>query len=93
MWPCRAEKDVTDAKRKFLTFIEEIALLVNSELLKPDVAYYMFGYYAVKAHRGSNFHFDVNYSPAYWGLFMSFAERAERYLASPGATSAPELSL
>src|ERR1043166_6047674 len=36
------------AKRDFLGFFEEVALLVNSGLIRPQVAHYMFGYYALK---------------------------------------------
>lgn len=39
--------DMADKKRKFLTFLEEMALLVQSEQIDKSVAYYMFGYYAI----------------------------------------------
>jgi hypothetical protein len=53
----------------------------------------MFGYYAKCAHRGENFRFGIAYKPEYWNLFMSFAEEAEEYLASPQASDSKFLRL
>jgi hypothetical protein len=79
--PVELRKDALwDSKRKFLTFFEELALLVNSGHVDKHVAYYMFGYYAICAHRGINFQHGIQYDKKYWGLFMSFAEDAEHYL-------------
>ena len=65
-----------------MTFCEEVALLINSGLLAAETAYYMFGYYAVRAHNGSNFRSDLAYTPEHWALFMKFAADAERFSAS-----------
>src|SRR2546423_15449630 len=35
-------------KRDFLGLVEEVALVVNSGLIKLEVAHYMFGYYAIR---------------------------------------------
>jgi hypothetical protein len=70
-------------KRKFLTFVEEIVLLINSGYINKETAMYMFGYYAAVAHRGENFRCGLAYSPEAWGLFMRFAEEAEDYLMTP----------
>src|ERR1700756_3544082 len=43
---------MADKKRKFLTFLEEIALLVRADQIEAEVAYYMFGYYTVTALTG-----------------------------------------
>ncbi len=65
-----------------MTFCEEVALLINSDLLSADTAYYMFGYYAVRAHKGSNFRAGLAYKTEHWALFMRFAANAERFSAS-----------
>jgi len=45
------EEDIGDAKSgdiwNFIDFLEEIALLVNSKLMSKNLAYDMFGYYAI----------------------------------------------
>lgn len=70
-----ASPGMADKKRKLLTFLEEIALLVQSDQIKEDVAFYMFGYYARCAVEGKNFSEHIDMSPAHWGLLFSFVER------------------
>jgi hypothetical protein len=62
-------------KRDFLGFFEEVALMVNSGLMKPSVAHYMFGYYAIKCWQSDNFWNGVNRNSPYWWLFRDFAQR------------------
>jgi hypothetical protein len=38
-----ANLEIWDAKRKLLVFFEELQLLINSEKINRDVAYYLFG--------------------------------------------------
>ena len=87
------DPQIIESKRKFLTFFEEMILLRNSGYISSDIALYMFGYYAKCAHRGENFRFGIAYKPEYWNLFMSFAEEAEHYLASPKAKDSKLLRL
>ena len=82
-----------EPKRKFLTFFEELILLINSGYVAKETALYMFGYYATRAHRGENFRVGIDYRPEYWNLFMAFAEEAEQYLASPTAKNVTALRL
>src|SRR5258708_5691044 len=42
-------------KLHFLGFFEQVALLLNSNLIRVDVAHYMFGYYAVQAEKSKHF--------------------------------------
>lgn len=42
-------------KRDYLGLLEEVALLMNSRLIRPDVAHYMFGYYVTRCFRSVNF--------------------------------------
>jgi len=69
-------------KRDFLGFFEEIALMVNSGLIKIDVAYYMFGYYAIKCWNSDNFWKDINRKSQYWILFKKFVEKMNEKEAS-----------
>lgn len=87
------KKDFWDKKRKFLTFIEEIALLVKSKQIDEKVALYMFGYYAVCAKHGANFLHGINVSRAYWALFYDFSEKAEQFMNDNPAGPPDDLSL
>jgi hypothetical protein len=77
--PKLAEPEMWDLNRKFLTFIEEISLLVESELLDGDVAYYMFGYYATCARDGVHFNVGINAEEEHWRLFHHFCRNAEAF--------------
>lgn len=79
--PALCDPPMWDKKRKLLTFFEEIALLVRAKQISPNVAYYMFGYYATRARDGVNFKVGIDPSPAHWGLFYWFAQEADKYLA------------
>jgi hypothetical protein len=73
------DEPMWDKKRKFLTFIEEISLLTSSDLIKPSIAYYMFGYYAVSAKNGENFMVGINADRIHWQVFYEFCEKAEEF--------------
>lgn len=62
-------------KRDLLGFFEEVALLVNSGLMRPKVAHYMFGYYAIRCWESRHFWQDINRDSPYWALFRDFAGR------------------
>lgn len=62
-------------KRDFLGFFEEVALMLNSKLIRPAVAHYMFGYYAIRCAESDNFWSDVNRDTPYWALFNDFVAR------------------
>jgi hypothetical protein len=85
-------EEMWDKKRKFLTFIEEMALLVESKQIDKDVACYMFGYYARCAKEGENFSHGINMSKEYWGLFYIFCEYANEY-SEKHTNGPPSLSL
>lgn len=73
------DQEMWDKKRKLLTFFEEIALLVRSEQIRGEVAFYMFGYYARCARDGKNFCVGIDLAAEHWGLFFWFAKQAEDY--------------
>jgi hypothetical protein len=66
---------VYDRKLAFLGFYEEISLLLNSNLMRREVAHYMFGYYAIRCWDSSNFWSDLNRDSPYWAAFADFAKR------------------
>ena len=59
-------------KRDFLGFFEEIAIMMNSGLIRKEVAHYMFGYYAIRCWESDNFWSGVNRGSIYWKLFEDF---------------------
>lgn len=61
-------------KQDFLGFYEDIALLVNSGLLKRPVAHYMFAYYAIRCWESKYFWQNMNRDSVYWSLFRKFVE-------------------
>jgi hypothetical protein len=81
--PQLADPAMWDKKRKFLTFIEEIALLVKSGYINPRAAYYMFGYYAQCAHEGRHFRVGIAMTAEHWALFFRFVENSKRFDRNP----------
>jgi hypothetical protein len=60
-------------KYHFLSFFETVALMVNTGLLKKELAHYMFSYYAIRCYESKNFWNDIKKDSLYWTLFCSFA--------------------
>ncbi len=61
------------AKRNFVGFLEEIALLVNSKFIRREVAHYMFGYYVLKTDECAPLWEGLEKDSQYWQLFNGFA--------------------
>ena len=61
-------------KRNFVGFLEEVALMVNSNLIRREVAHYMFGYYVLLTAKSEHFWENLDRSSRYWTLFRAFAE-------------------
>lgn len=78
--PRLAEENMWDKKRKLLVFFEEIALLVRSNQIDQNVAFYMFGYYSLCARHGSNFIHGIDPSREHWFLFYEFSDDAQFFL-------------
>ena len=60
-------------KRDFIGLLEEVALQVNSGLIRPELAHYMFGFYTVKCLESKDFWANVTLDDVYWNLFNDFA--------------------
>jgi hypothetical protein len=64
-----------EEKRDYLGLFEEVALVLNSRLITPEVAHYMFGYYALRCWESDGFWTGVNRESHYWSLFADFVGR------------------
>jgi len=60
-------------KRNFVGFLEEVALMVNSGLIRKEVAHYMFGYYVLLCDGSTDFWNGLDRESPYWSLFRRFA--------------------
>lgn len=69
-------------KRDFLGLFEEIAIMEKSGLIKSEVAYYMFGYYAIRCWDSKNFWSSVNKGSLYWKVFSEFVSDAKKFEAN-----------
>ena len=61
-------------RRNFVGFLEEVAVMVNSGLIKMEVAHYMFGYYVILTDRCSPFWEGLDRESQYWSVFRRFAQ-------------------
>jgi hypothetical protein len=68
-------------KEEFVGFFEEIALMVDSRLLKKKIAYYMFGYYTILCDESEDFWHDLEKSEHFWSLFRRFTSEMKRIRA------------
>lgn len=59
-------------RRNFVGFLEEVALMVNSGLIRKEVAHYMFGYYVLLTDRCDNFWDGLDRESQYWSVFRQF---------------------
>ncbi|MFI5387635.1 MAG: hypothetical protein ACHQ50_16120 [Fimbriimonadales bacterium] len=75
-------------RRNFVGFLEEIALMVNSRLIRLEVAQYMFGYYVLLVARCDSFWEGLDRGDIYWTLFNHFAEEMARMEKMPGSQKA-----
>jgi hypothetical protein len=74
-------------KRDLLGLFEELALMMNSGLIRREVVHYMFGSYALWIRNSKNFWFrppdykgvyPLSYDDPYWSLFRDFVEQMEK---------------
>jgi len=61
-------------KFRFLRFYETIAIYLKTGLIQKDIAFYMFGYYAIQCRNSINFWNNINIDSPYWHLFNEFSE-------------------
>lgn len=70
--PTLANESIQE-KRNFIGFLEEVALMVNSKLIRREVAHYMFGYYVLLAAKSQHFWSGLDKESPYWTVFREFA--------------------
>ncbi|HSS42222.1 MAG TPA: MoaD/ThiS family protein [Solirubrobacterales bacterium] len=64
-------------KRDYLGLFEEVGLAMEKGLIEPEIAHYMFGYYALHCVGCDAFWIDVGRWNPYWDRFYEFCERME----------------
>ncbi|MER3496525.1 MAG: hypothetical protein C4320_06970, partial [Armatimonadota bacterium] len=72
-----AEESVQD-RRNLAGFLEEVALMVNSGLLRYEVAQAMFGYYVQLVGSSEPFWQGLDRNAETWAIFRAFEARLRR---------------
>ncbi len=62
-------------KRDLLGLLEEVALMLNSGLIRREVAHYMFGSYVLACYQSNYFWKNLDAKDIYWSLFNDFAKQ------------------
>jgi hypothetical protein len=75
--PALAHCSVQD-RRNLVGFLEEVGLMVKSDMIRPAVAHYMFGYYVRAIARSEHFWEGLDPHSEYWTVFREFAENLDR---------------
>ncbi|RYG22956.1 hypothetical protein EON82_15540 [bacterium] len=70
--PRLAELPVQD-RRNFVGFLEEVALMSRSKMIRPEVAHYMFGRYVSLADASEHLWKGIDKGGRYWTLFRRYA--------------------
>lgn len=70
-------------RRSYLNFFEELSLMINSGIVQKELALYMFGYYAIRAHKNRYFREEFAFDGPYWSMFVNFAKQMEALESSP----------
>lgn len=81
--PTLAQESIQE-KRNFIGFLEEVALMVNSKLIRREVAHYMFGYYVLLAAKSVHFWEGLGKDSEYWSEFRRFATEMSEMKENPG---------
>ena len=68
-----------EKKLDFLGFYEELAMMVESGLIRRAVAHYMYGYYAIACWDSVAFWNEEDRDDPYWRLFKNFVEQSRAH--------------
>jgi hypothetical protein len=68
-------------RRNLVGFLEEVALMVNSRIIKPEVAHYMFGYYVNLIAETDEFWEGLEPKSEYWRVYWDFVQTMKTYRA------------
>lgn len=80
-------------KRDFLGLFEEIAIMKKSGLVKPKIAYYMFGYYAIRCWESEFFWSSVNKESIYWKVFKDFVYEAKQFESNKNSFNSDDIKI
>lgn len=83
--PALAHCSVQD-RRNLVGFLEEVGLMVKSDMIRPAVAHYMFGYYVRAISKSQYFWEGLDANSEYWSVFREFAAQLERQGSSRAAS-------
>ncbi|MBL8048485.1 MAG: hypothetical protein JNJ45_07375 [Chthonomonas sp.] len=78
--PAVAAEPVLD-RRALAGFFEELAIMMNSGVLKPEVVYYMFGSFALKIDESKGFWHGLDRDSHYWTVFRTLIADLREYEA------------
>jgi hypothetical protein len=70
--PRLADLPVQD-RRNFVGFLEEVAIMCESKMIRPQIAHYMFGRYVTLADDSQHLWHGLNKQGRYWTLFRRYA--------------------
>jgi hypothetical protein len=70
-------------RRNFIGFLEEVALMVNSKIIRREVAHYMFGYYVGLAEKSEHLWEGLDKNSVYWTVFREFAHALHDVKGTP----------
>ena len=62
-------------RRNLVGYFEEVALMMHSGLIRPEVTHYMFGYYVILIDDCEKFWEGLDRQSDYWVVFRAFAQR------------------
>lgn len=79
-------------RRNFIGFLEEVALMVNSRMIRPQIARYMFGYYVSLADQSRHIWHNLDKESEYWTVFRDYARQLNKQ-AGTKAASLPSTDL
>jgi hypothetical protein len=72
--PASLNRTPIQDRRNFVGFLEEVAVMVNSGLIRKEVAHYMFGYYVLLTDRCESFWDGLDRESQYWSVYRRFAK-------------------
>lgn len=80
--PHLAELPVQD-RRNFIAFLEEVAIMARSKMIRPEIAHYMYGRYVELADRSVNLWTGLDKNDRYWTLFRRYAAENRELARGP----------
>lgn len=82
-WQEEWQKVKSQDKWHYIYFFEQVALLLRARLIRKELAYYMFGYYAVLcAHSRFFWSSDFPREEQYWLVFVNFVQEMQDVMKS-----------